>query len=86
MEDPTHDDPLGLALSILSAEDRAHFDEIASALVEAADAAAGTPGFEVRDPAAAYRQLAAYYRARGDVVWCALSAASARITALDNAD
>lgn len=85
-DDQIHDDPLGLALSVLDPEQRARFGEITTALVEAADAAAETPGWTVRPPADALRVLAAHYRAQGDPVWPALSAAADRVTALGNID
>lgn len=86
MNDQAHDDALGLALSVISAEDRRRFGEITAALLDAADAAAQTPHWTVRPPADALRELAAHYRAQGDPVWPALSAAAARVTVLGNID
>lgn len=85
-DDQAHDDPFGIALSVLTPEDRRRFGKIAEALVEAADAAAETPGWTLRRPADAWRALAACYRAQGDALWAAFSAAAARADAMDVSD
>ncbi|MFF1714809.1 hypothetical protein [Streptomyces sp. NPDC058268] len=74
----SHDDPFGIALSVLTSEDRLRFGEIASALVEAADAAAVAHDWTVRRPADAWHALAVHYRAQRDPLWPACSAAAAR--------
>ncbi|GAA1925502.1 hypothetical protein GCM10009837_58560 [Streptomyces durmitorensis] len=74
----THDDAFGVALSVLTPEERHRFGEITDALVEAADAAAVAPGWTVRRPADAWHALAVHYRAQRDPLWPAFSAAAAR--------
>jgi hypothetical protein len=85
-DDQAHDDPLGLALSVLTPEQRDHFGQITDDLVQAADAAAVTPGWTVRPAAASWRMLAAHFKSINDPVWVALSAAAARAEALDVSD
>ncbi|MFD9909410.1 hypothetical protein [Streptomyces sp. NPDC059063] len=75
---PPERDPLTLALSVLSADERARFREGVTALVQAVDAATVTPGFVPRDPANAVRELARHYRSVSDPVWMAWSATAAR--------
>lgn len=77
-DDQAHDDPFGVALSVLTPGERHRFGEIASALVEAVDAAAVAPGWTLRRPAESWQLLAVHYRAQGDAIWAACSAAAAR--------
>ncbi|MFE0133802.1 hypothetical protein ACFWY6_19880 [Streptomyces sp. NPDC059037] len=85
-DDQTHGDPFGLALSVLSPEERHRFGEITAALVEAADAAAQSSRWTVRHPSDSWRMLAEHFRAQHDPIWPALSAAAARADALNNID
>ncbi|MEU6388799.1 hypothetical protein [Streptomyces sp. NPDC046939] len=83
-DDALPDDPLGVALSVLTSEERRRVGEITAALAQAADAALRAPGWTPRPAADAWRELAAHYRARGDGIWPALSAAADRAASLDD--
>ncbi|TGA88441.1 hypothetical protein [Streptomyces sp. MZ04] len=85
-DDQLHTDPLGLALSVISAAERRRFGEITDALIEAADAAAGSSSWTVRPAADSWRMLAEHHRAQRDPLWPVFSAAAARADAMGTID